>query len=97
MKIPKHYRNIIYNESYDQFVQSVITRTQLSVSNLEIFQGFLKSRQEGLIIEHYIKQTPKQWLLRIYEELDEMIVLESINCEIPLSEIYAQNEFDFID
>ncbi|MGI8494809.1 MAG: Uma2 family endonuclease [Pyrinomonadaceae bacterium] len=44
-------------------------------------------------VEHYIKQTPKQWLLRIYEDLDELIIFESINCEVSLAEIYAQIEF----
>ena len=45
-------------------------------------------------IEHYIKQTPNQWLLRIYENLGETIVLESLRCELPVAEIYAQIEFE---
>ena len=44
-------------------------------------------------IEHYIKQTPNQWLLRIYENLEETITLESLDCELPVAEIYAQIEF----
>jgi len=44
-------------------------------------------------IEHYIKQTPNQWLLRIYENLSETIVLESLGCELPVAEIYSQIEF----
>ena len=45
-------------------------------------------------IEHYIKQTPRQWLLKIYEDLDEIIYLESIDCKISLADIYAQIEFE---
>jgi len=45
-------------------------------------------------IEHYIKQTPNQWLLRIYENLSETIVLESLGSELPVAEIYAQIEFE---
>ncbi len=44
-------------------------------------------------VEHYIKQTSKQWLLKIYEDLSETVFLESINCRLPLAEIYAQIEF----
>jgi Uma2 family endonuclease len=44
-------------------------------------------------IEHYIKKTPNQWLLFIYENLDEMISLKSVNCKLPVAEIYAQIEF----
>ena len=61
---------------------------------MESVQECLLIEQDLLRIEHYIKQTPKQWLLRIYEELDEIVSLESIGCEIPLSEIYAQIKFD---
>lgn len=49
--------------------------------------------QSKIFIEHYIKQTPNQWLLRIYENADEILNLESIGCEIPLSDIYLQVEF----
>ncbi len=44
-------------------------------------------------IEHYIKQTSRQWLLKIYEDLDEIINIESIGCQISLADIYAQIEF----
>ena len=44
-------------------------------------------------VEHYIKQTSKQWLLKIYEEFDEIIILESIDCKISLADVYAQIEF----
>ncbi len=77
-------------------ILSKSTRFRDKTEKLETYQK-MKSVQECLIIEqdllrieHYIKQTPKQWLLRIYEELDEIVILESIGCEIPLSEIYAQ-------
>lgn len=49
--------------------------------------------QEIMRIEHYIKQTPKQWLLRIYETADETVNLESIGCRISVSDIYSQVKF----
>lgn len=41
-------------------------------------------------IEHYARQNAKQWIYRIYDEKDDMITLESINCKLSLTEVYAQ-------
>lgn len=49
--------------------------------------------QEKMHVQHFIKQTVKQWILRIYETADEIVVLESIGCEILLADIYAQVKF----
>jgi Uma2 family endonuclease len=46
--------------------------------------------QNEMRIEHYAKQSPKQWMYRIYDERDDVISLDSINCKISLVEIYAQ-------
>ncbi|MEP6900611.1 MAG: Uma2 family endonuclease [Actinomycetota bacterium] len=80
-------------------VLSKSTRFRDKTEKLETFQK-MESVQECLLIEqdephieHYIKQTPKQWLFKIYEELDEIINLESIDCQLILAEIYAQIQF----
>lgn len=41
-------------------------------------------------IEHYARQNAKQWIYRIYNERDDVITLESINCKLSLAEVYAQ-------
>ena len=41
-------------------------------------------------VEHYARQNPKQWIYRIYDERDDVITLESINCKLSLAEVYAQ-------
>jgi Uma2 family endonuclease len=80
-------------------VLSKSTRFRDKNEKLQTYQKMESIRECLLIeqhtprIEHYIKQTPKQWLLRIYEELDEEIILESINCELSLAEIYANIKF----
>jgi hypothetical protein len=33
-------------------------------------------------IEHYARQNAKQWIYRIYNERDDVISLESINCKL---------------
>ena len=41
-------------------------------------------------VEHYASQNAKQWIYRIYNERDDVITLESINCKLSLGEVYAQ-------
>lgn len=41
-------------------------------------------------IEHYARQNAKQWIYRIYNERDDVISLDSINCKLSLAEVYAQ-------
>lgn len=81
-------------------VLSKTTRFRDKTEKLKTYQKMESIRECLLIeqteprIEHYIKQTPNQWLLRIYENVDETIVLESPGCELPVAEIYAQIEFE---
>jgi Uma2 family endonuclease len=44
-------------------------------------------------VEHYAKQNMKQWIYRIYNEKDDVISLEALNCKISLAEIYSQIKF----
>ncbi len=60
---------------------------------LESLKECLLIEQDKIFIEHYIKQTPNQWLLRIYENADEKVNLESIGCEISVSDVYLQVQF----
>jgi Uma2 family endonuclease len=41
-------------------------------------------------VEHYSRQNPKQWIYRIYNERDDVISLDSINCKLSLADVYAQ-------
>jgi len=50
-------------------------------------------KQDEMRIEHYAKQNAKQWLYRIYNERDDVISADSINCKVSLSEMYAQIKF----
>lgn len=50
-------------------------------------------KQDEMRIEHYARQNAKQWVYRIYNERDDVVTLEPINCKISLSEIYAQIKF----
>lgn len=91
--------DVLLNPTIVVEVLSDSTRFRDKTEKLEVYQK-MESIKECLLIEqtmmrieHYIKQTPNQWLLRIYENADEKINLESIGCEIPVSDIYLQVQF----
>lgn len=46
--------------------------------------------ENELRVEHYARQNAKQWIYRIYNERDDVISLESINCKLSVAEVYAQ-------
>jgi len=50
-------------------------------------------KEDEMRIEHYARQNQKQWLYKIYNERDDVISLDSINCKISLQEVYAQIKF----
>ncbi|MFN0279933.1 MAG: Uma2 family endonuclease [Pyrinomonadaceae bacterium] len=41
-------------------------------------------------IEHYTRQNAKQWIYRIYNEREDVIRLDCIDCKLSLTEVYAQ-------
>jgi Uma2 family endonuclease len=57
---------------------------------MESIKEFVLLKEEEMRVEHYARQNAKQWIYRIYNERDDVISLESINCKISLAEIYAQ-------
>lgn len=91
--------DILLNPTIVVEVLSSSTRLRDKTEKLETYQK-MESIKECLLIEqyfmrveHYIKQTPNQWLLRIYENAEDIVNLESIGCAIPLSDIYLQVKF----
>jgi Uma2 family endonuclease len=53
----------------------------------------LMVKEDGMRVEHYARQNAKQWVYRIYNEREDVISLESVNCKISLSEVYSQIKF----
>jgi len=96
------------DDQFDVLVNPIIvvevlsnsTRFRDKTGKLEIYQKTdslkecLMVEQTKIRVEHYIKQTPSQWLLRIYENAADVINLESINCKITVADIYAQVKFE---
>ena len=57
---------------------------------MESIKEFVLLKEEEMRVEHYARQNAKQWIYRIYNERDDVISLESINCKVSVSEVYAQ-------
>ena len=70
------------------------TEKLATYQKMESIRECLLIEQAEARVEHYIRQSLNQWLLIIYEDLSEVIKLESINCELPLAEVYSQIEFE---
>ena len=46
-------------------------------------------KADEMRVEQYARQNAKQWLYRIYDERDDVISLDAVNCKVSLGEIYA--------
>jgi Uma2 family endonuclease len=46
--------------------------------------------EDEMRVEHYARQSAKQWIYRIYNEREDVISLDSISCKLSLAEVYAQ-------
>ncbi len=81
-------------------VLSPATRFRDKTEKLEDYQKknsiqeCLLIEQNQIRIEHYIKQSARQWLLRIYDNIDDTVVIKSIGCQVKVSDIYLQIQFE---
>lgn len=92
--------DVLLNPTVVIEILSASTRFRDKTNKLEVYQKTdslkecLLIEQTKIRVEHYIKQTPTQWLLRIYENAAETITLDSINCKISVVDVYAQVKFE---
>ena len=49
--------------------------------------------QDRPLVEHYVRQGQDEWLLTERSSLQDTLVLPSIRCQLPLSEIYLKVRF----
>jgi hypothetical protein len=49
--------------------------------------------QDKPLVEHFTRQADGNWLLREYRGLDANLIVESINCNLSLAEIFDHVEF----
>ena len=73
-------------EAYDRGEKSAHYRQLTSL------QEYVLVAQDKVRVEHYRRQE-KQWLLTDFEGPDEMLLLPSIECELPLRDLYERVTF----
>jgi len=73
--------------SYDQGQKANFYRSLPSV------QAYLLIEQSRVHVQLYTRQ-PDSWIFQEFTSLEDVISLEAIGCELPLSEIYRGIEFD---
>jgi Uma2 family endonuclease len=59
------------------------------LANSSIKECLLVNENE-MRVEHYARQNAKQWIYRIYNEREDVMSLDSIQCKLSLAEVYAQ-------
>lgn len=58
--------------------------------NLRSLKEYILVSQYRVRIEHFSRQKNNVWTLKIYEDLEDLLELTSINCQIPLKLIYLK-------
>lgn len=49
--------------------------------------------QDKIHCEQYIRQADNSWNCKIYYDISDTLILESVDCELPLKEIYQKIKF----
>lgn len=48
---------------------------------------------EQMSVEHFARQADGTWIFRALDQADQQLVLASVDCEVPLAEIYDKVAF----
>ncbi|MCU1290560.1 MAG: uncharacterized protein JWN60_2789 [Acidobacteria bacterium] len=57
---------------------------------LESLGEYVLVSQNRVRVEHFSRQNNNEWTLKIYENIDDVVQLKSLRCEIPLELIYLK-------
>lgn len=60
---------------------------------IDSIKDYILVAQNKVKVEHYHRESDNKWLLRIYENLEDILIVESINCRLPLKFIYLKVKF----
>jgi Uma2 family endonuclease len=75
-------------EAYDRGDKFALYR------RLPSLQEYLLVSQERIAAELYTLQADGRWLLSTFDRADQEIALESVDCTVPMAEIYDKVELD---
>ncbi len=58
--------------------------------NLPSVKDYVLVSQNRIKVEHYSRQNDNTWLLKIYEEFNDIVKLDSVKCSISLRDVYLK-------
>jgi Uma2 family endonuclease len=64
---------------------------------LPSLQDYLLISQERMAAELYTRQADGRWLMSEFNQEQQVIRLDSVDCEVPMAEIYDKVEFELQD
>ena len=65
--------------------------------NVPSLREYVMIAQDHVLVERFAINADGQWTLNDYRTLDDVLVLDSISCQIKLSDIYARIDFSESD
>jgi Uma2 family endonuclease len=57
---------------------------------LDSLRDYILVSQNQVRVEHFARQKNNEWILKIYENLEDIVYIESLSCEIRLKLIYLK-------
>ncbi len=60
----------------------------------ETLTDYILVSQDKPFVEHFQKQTDNSWIYKSYSELDDVLKIETVECELSLREIYDRLEIE---
>lgn len=75
-------------ESYDRGRKFEMYRT------LDSLTDYLLVAQDDPLVEHYARLPDNRWVLAEHKGLDAVVAIASIDCTLPLADIYDKIDFD---
>jgi len=56
---------------------------------IESLTEYVLITQDAIRVEQYVRQSDRTWMYNEYQNLDDVVKLESVGCELPLRELYV--------
>lgn len=76
-------------ENYDR-----TTKFQKYRMGNETLTDYILVSQDKSFVEHFKKQADNNWLYQSYNEIDDVLKIETVECELSLREIYDRVNFE---
>jgi Uma2 family endonuclease len=58
------------------------------------FMEYVLVSQDTYKVERFIRQQANKWLYEAFHTIDDVLIIESIDCKLPMKEIYRKVEFE---